>query len=219
MLTTPSHWIVSLSLQGGSDTGIQNACHHPLEEKSVTRDSLVTRRRMHHTHYTKKKKPSSRAHTLYEALCTRGSDEQKARTLSAIMCDVEMKIQILGINISTGLWIASKTCAALLRTSCLQFEVCHGWFSLTGGILSTGKKMRDTVDVSSVFVFYIPVWVNKCTTTLLMYWFKSTDGENIWGKVWYSLKTFSQQRTTLQSASLFTLSMLNALEITALFPI
>lgn len=62
-----------------------------------------------------------------------------------------MKIQISGINISVGLWTASKTCVALLRGKCLQFEVCHGWFLLTGEIRWVDKDMRDNVDMSSVF--------------------------------------------------------------------
>lgn len=86
-----------------------------------------------------------------ETSLTHTGGESKMMAWSPITCDIEMKIQISGINISTGLWYASKTFVALLRASCFQFEVCHGWFSMTGNI-SAPKEMRAAADMSPVFM-------------------------------------------------------------------
>lgn len=81
MPTAPSHRIVSLSLRGSSDIGIQNACHHLLEHKSVTGDSLMLYKHVYYTQYM---------HTLYMNLSTVIAGAEML-TLSAIICDVEMK--------------------------------------------------------------------------------------------------------------------------------
>lgn len=55
--------LVSLSLPDGRDTRIQNACHHVLEHKSVTGDSLMMYKRMYYTQTV-----LSHTQTLYKPL-------------------------------------------------------------------------------------------------------------------------------------------------------
>lgn len=170
MLTTPAHWIVSLSVQSGSDTGRQNACHHLLEQKSVTGDFLI----MYKTHVSYTNSPAACTSPFMDLYVhkynhqTWKSDDIICHYMSHRNENTNFRHQYFN-----SLWTASKTCAALLKASCLQFEVCHGWFSLTWRFPSADKDARDTVDMSLVFLgvlrkterLYIPGWLNRCYIT------------------------------------------------------
>lgn len=163
-----------------------------------------------HTHYTQTF--SSHAHTHpHGPLCTQRSDEQKRWHYLPQRAMLKWKYRFLGINISTGLWIASKTCTALLRASCSQFEACHGWFLLTGGIISADKTMTDAVDASLVFlgVLWKRVPCSSVAQQMQRYILIPEDASRSQTLLLIPTKWWP----ILQLVALFALWMLNALQI------
>lgn len=72
-------------------------------------------------------------------------------TLSAVICDVKIKIQIFRHQYFSSSVNCLQDIYCIIKSE-RHFEVCHGWFSLTGGILSADKEMRETTDISLVFL-------------------------------------------------------------------
>lgn len=68
-------------LRGGGDTGIQKACHHVLEQKSVTGDSLAMRKRMHYA-----QTPLSHARALYSMNLYVHTNKDQMSKNDAIIC-------------------------------------------------------------------------------------------------------------------------------------
>lgn len=134
--------LTELCLPGSSDTGLQNGCHHPLEQKSFTGESLVMHKHMYYTQTFSSHAPVHAGPDVHEDLdgpnwwhCLR----------QHVMWKWKYRFGHQYFN-------SSVNCLqdyALLRASCLQFEACQGWFLLTGGIVSVDKTMTNPVDCFS----------------------------------------------------------------------
>lgn len=141
----PIELSLSLSLRGGIDIGTQSGCHHQLEKKSVTG---APHHRHHHLTIMYKRTYrtqtlSCHTHAPCVNLCLHRRSNAAVRWwwhYPTSYTRFKWKYRFWAWIFQPGLWIASETFAALLRVSCLQCEVCHGWFSSTGGDLSARER-------------------------------------------------------------------------------